>query len=171
VQIIYPLQGREQSTSGKLMVAHAGDANWIIMNKCYKCDSTAKIGLLYYFSDESEEEVYCCNKHRSYPTPDGAMLQRIVQLYSNSKMISKLINKYLNLIKVDHHKTKDGYFKIETIWDGYDDAVPPTYVAIHNGYLNKLEGHPRNRYESAEEDMIEFLERIIAEYQPEDWGE
>jgi len=103
------------------MVAHAGDANWRIMNNSYR--------------------------------------------------ITELINQYLNLIKDDHHKTKDGYFRIESIWDGYGKSIPPTYVAIHNGYLNKLEGHPRNRYESAEEDIIEFLERIIAEYQPEDWGE
>lgn len=91
---------------------------------------------------------------------------------SRSERISQLINQYLTLISSDHHKTKDGYFYIEKTWAGYDsEEVIPMYVASHPGYLNDFVGPKRYTEKSAEEDMINFLEEIIRDWKPADWGD
>ena len=90
---------------------------------------------------------------------------------TNSERITKLIEKYSALIANDHHKSRDGYFWIDKFWDAYSEKeLVPKYQAMHAGYLNELNGTKRYTEEAAEKDMIEFLEQIIADWKPEDWG-
>lgn len=88
---------------------------------------------------------------------------------ANSEIISELIEQYLVLIRDSHHKSKDGYFWIDKTWRGYDNSIIPRYRAIHQGYLNELDGPERYTEEAAEQDMIKFLEEIIKDWQENDY--
>ena len=82
---------------------------------------------------------------------------------TNGERIAELVHQYALLIAGSHHKYRDGYFAIERSWNAYDLNQEPItkYIAVHPGYLNRLEAKERYTEEAAEKDLIKFLEEII----------
>lgn len=82
--------------------------------------------------------------------------------------ISDLIEAYLKKISGDHHKTRDGYFSVECVWDGWAQEVTPKYIAVHGGYINDLDAEYRDTFEEALDDLRVFLIECINNYVEEE---
>lgn len=90
-----------------------------------------------------------------------------------------LIAVYYELISMDHHKTKDNYFSIETVIHPYSEVK---YRAFHSGYISEIGefgyGPDRATYKEAVADLVsevkgfitkelDFYNRVLAE--PGEW--
>lgn len=93
--------------------------------------------------------------------------------------IQELAEVYYSLISMDHHKTRDTWFGIQTIVQPYE---PVKYFAQHAGYISEIgkygDGPYRSTYDEALADMVselkkfienqlDFANRVLAE--PADW--
>lgn len=80
--------------------------------------------------------------------------------------IQKLISVYYDIISMDHHKTRDTYFNIETVMQP-NEVV--RYIANHAGYHNEIgeygAGPERNTYDEALSDLLEALKGFIKKEQ------
>ena len=76
--------------------------------------------------------------------------------------IAELVTVYYSLISMDHHKHKDTYFTIETV---FGPGEPVSYHAFHSGYHNEIgeygDGPDRATYAEAAEDLREALRGFI----------
>lgn len=90
----------------------------------------------------------------------------------------KLISVYYDLISMDHHKSKDCFFSIETVLQPNEKTV---FRAFHGGYHNEIGEHgwgkDRDTYRDAVNDLVtalqgfirgehDFANRVLSE---EDW--
>ena len=75
------------------------------------------------------------------------------------KKITELTAQYYNLISGDHHKDRDCYWTIETLWSY---GRPPVYVVEHKGYLHETERATFDSYEGAmaflRDELLEAIE-------------
>lgn len=76
--------------------------------------------------------------------------------------IQKLVTVYYELISLDHHKSKDTYFSIETVIYPYEDV---RFRAFHSGYISEIGelgyGPDRSTYDEALADMVHELKGFI----------
>lgn len=75
-----------------------------------------------------------------------------------------LIAVYYELISMDHHKSKDAYFEIQTVIRPYEEVK---YFAFHSGYINQIGefgiGPERLTYKEALADLVIELKGYITE--------
>ena len=73
-----------------------------------------------------------------------------------------LIDVYYDLISLDHHKTKDTYFYVQTIMQ---PNAKVAYRAVHDGYCHELgeygDGPSRDTYRQACQDLVDALKSFI----------
>lgn len=74
-----------------------------------------------------------------------------------------LIAVYYELISMDHHKTKDTYFSIETVIRPYEEVQ---YRACHSGYISEIGnygvGPDRATYDEALADLVSEVKGFIS---------
>ena len=81
------------------------------------------------------------------------------KLKTNIQKITELTNKWYIYVNLDHHKTKDCIWYIET---AYKYGEPPKYIACHYGYiLSDWQSPECDTLEDAEQWLINKLEREI----------
>lgn len=82
-----------------------------------------------------------------------------VKLKTNIQKITELTNKWYTYVNLDHHKTKDCIWYIET---AYKYGESPKYTAYHNGYVIRSWTSPEcDTLEDAEQWLINKLEREL----------
>ena len=80
---------------------------------------------------------------------------------STINRITNLTQKWYEAISGDHHKTKDCFFYINTVWQFGD---PPKYRVEHYGYIEDEIIAEFDTYEKASEFLERTLGRMIREY-------
>jgi predicted ABC-class ATPase len=77
--------------------------------------------------------------------------------------VKRLIDVYYDLISMDHHKTKDTYFSIETVIRPYEEVQ---YRACHSGYISEIGnygvGPDRANYDEALADLAFEVKAFIS---------
>ena len=82
-----------------------------------------------------------------------------VKSKTNIQKITELTNKWYTYVNLDHHKTKDCIWYIET---AYKYGEPPKYIACHYGYIiNDWQSPECDTLEDAEQWLINKLEREL----------
>lgn len=78
--------------------------------------------------------------------------------------IKQLIDVYYSLISMDHHKSKDGFFTVETV---LAPNMKTHFRAFHSGYHHEIGeygyGDDRDTYEEACNDLVMALKGFIEE--------
>jgi hypothetical protein len=81
------------------------------------------------------------------------------KLKTNVQRITELTNKWYTYVNLDHHKSRDCVWYIET---SYAFGEAPKYKAYHNGYIiNSWDSPECDTLEDAEQWLINKLEREI----------
>jgi hypothetical protein len=82
-----------------------------------------------------------------------------IKLKTNVQKITELTNKWYTYVNLDHHKTKDCIWYVET---AYKYGEFPKYIAYHNGYILSNWTSPEcDTIEDAEQWLINKLEREL----------
>lgn len=75
--------------------------------------------------------------------------------------VLKLIQEYVEIIRCDHHKSRDLVFTVEKGFGGFDGDGPIRYWVEHPGYNNEWSGAFQT-YREALNFMAESLQQAIA---------
>lgn len=82
-----------------------------------------------------------------------------VKSKTNIQKITELTNKWYTYVNMDHHKTKDCIWYIQT---AYKYGEPPKYIASHSGYIISNWVSPEcDTLEDAESWLINKLDREL----------